>query len=81
MNEAAMTLEGWYALHDFRTIDWSAWKAADDEKRAFALEELNAFLAEWEAVDASKQGSTAVYTIVGQKPILYLCTCVKRWRN
>ena len=27
MNEAAMTLEGWYAAHDFRTINWPAWKA------------------------------------------------------
>lgn len=26
MNEAAQTLEGWYALHDFRSIDWAAWQ-------------------------------------------------------
>lgn len=44
MNEATLTLEGWYALHDFRTIDWTAWKAADDEERAGALEELHTFL-------------------------------------
>lgn len=34
MNEAAMTLEGWYAPHDFRTINWPAWKVADEEVRA-----------------------------------------------
>ncbi|MBO2943861.1 heme-dependent peroxidase [Paenibacillus sp. F411] len=67
MNEAAMTLEGWYALHDFRSIHWPAWKAADEEERAVALEELNEFLSAWEATGESKQGSTAVYTIVGQK--------------
>ena len=67
MNEAAMTLEGWYALHDFRSINWPAWKAADDEERAVALDELNEFLEEWNRVEESKQGSTAVYTIVGQK--------------
>lgn len=67
MNEAAMTLEGWYALHDFRTINWPAWKAADEEVRAFALDELNAFREEWDAVEAAQKGSTAVYTIVGQK--------------
>lgn len=22
-NEAAKTLDGWYALHDFRTMDWT----------------------------------------------------------
>ena len=28
MSEAVQTLEGWYALHDFRLIDWNAWHAA-----------------------------------------------------
>ena len=23
MSEAAKTLDGWYCLHDFRTIDWT----------------------------------------------------------
>ena len=27
MSEAAQTLDGWYCLHDFRSIDWSSWKA------------------------------------------------------
>lgn len=67
MNEAALTLEGWYALHDFRSMDWSAWKAADDEERAGALEELHQFLQEWGDTEFSKKGSTAVYSIVGQK--------------
>ena len=26
MSEPAQTLEGWYTLHDFRTMDWAAWK-------------------------------------------------------
>lgn len=75
MSEAALTLEGWYALHDFRSLNWTAWNQADDEERAVALEELNAFLAEWDAVEESKTGSTALYTIVGQKAdfvIMYL---------
>lgn len=67
MNEATMTLEGWYALHDFRSIDWTAWKAADDEERAGALEELHTFLQEWNSVEQNGQGSTAFYSIVGQK--------------
>ncbi|WP_410772009.1 hydrogen peroxide-dependent heme synthase [Fontibacillus sp. BL9] len=67
MNEAALTLEGWYALHDFRSINWTAWKAADDEERAGALEELHNFLQEWHGDEQSGKGSTAVYSIVGQK--------------
>ncbi|WP_018754072.1 hydrogen peroxide-dependent heme synthase [Paenibacillus sanguinis] len=67
MNEATLTLEGWYALHDFRTIDWAAWKAADDEERAGALEELHTFLQEWASLELDKNGSYAVYSIVGQK--------------
>jgi hydrogen peroxide-dependent heme synthase len=67
MSEAAQTLEGWYALHDFRSIDWQAWKAASPAERAAAADELQSFLANWEQVGEQKQGSTAVYTIVGQK--------------
>lgn len=67
MNEAASTLEGWYALHDFRSINWTAWKSADDEERAMALDELQEFLTEWSEIESAKQGSTAIYTIVGQK--------------
>ncbi len=67
MNEAALTLEGWYALHDFRSIDWTAWRLADEAEREKALAELNTFLAEWSSVEEQKQGSTAVYSIVGQK--------------
>lgn len=67
MNEATLTLEGWYALHDFRTIDWAAWKAADDEERAGALEELHTFLQEWASLELDKIGSYAVYSVVGQK--------------
>ncbi|MFD1956184.1 hydrogen peroxide-dependent heme synthase [Paenibacillus thailandensis] len=67
MSEAAQTLEGWYALHDFRAIDWQAWREADDDVRAHALDELSGFLREWAQTEENKQGSTAVYSIVGQK--------------
>lgn len=67
MNEAALTLEGWYALHDFRSINWTAWKQADDEERAGALEELHTFLQQWGSIEEDRTGSSAVYSIVGQK--------------
>ncbi|MDR6719769.1 hydrogen peroxide-dependent heme synthase [Paenibacillus sp. 2003] len=72
MNEAASTLEGWYALHDFRSINWAAWKAADDEERAVALDELQEFWKEWKEVEDSSKGSTVVYTVVGQKADLVM---------
>lgn len=67
MSEVATTLEGWYSLHDFRSIDWAAWKSADDEDRAMALDELQAFIQEWSIVETSQKGSSIAYTIVGQK--------------
>lgn len=67
MNEAVQTLEGWYALHDFRVIDWNAWKEAPEKMRKQAEQELHDFLNEWQRIEDEKQGSTAVYSIVGQK--------------
>jgi peroxiredoxin len=67
MSEVAQTLEGWYSLHDLRSIDWAAWKSADDEDRAMALDELHAFLQDWTQVESSKKGTSTVYSIIGQK--------------
>ncbi|SDO44214.1 chlorite dismutase [Paenibacillus sp. yr247] len=67
MSEAVQTLEGWYALHDFRLIDWNAWHAATPQERKHATDELNTFLSQWQQIENDKLGSTAVYSIVGQK--------------
>jgi len=67
MSEAAQTLEGWYALHDFRSINWEAWKKASESERNAALDELRAFLNEWQTIENAGTGSTAVYSILGQK--------------
>jgi len=67
MSEATQTLDGWYALHDFRTIDWQAWQLATQAERDAALAELQAMTADWEAVEERKEGSLALYSIVGQK--------------
>ncbi|QHT60033.1 heme-dependent peroxidase [Paenibacillus lycopersici] len=67
MSEAAQTLEGWYALHDFRSIDWMAWTAAEEAERQLALDDLHSFLKQWQSIEDNKQGSTAFYSIVGQK--------------
>jgi chlorite dismutase len=67
MSEAAITLEGWYCLHDFRTMDWAAWKTLSSDAREYAINEFLTFLEKWEGVEANKAGSHALYSIVGQK--------------
>ncbi|QMV40883.1 hydrogen peroxide-dependent heme synthase [Cohnella cholangitidis] len=67
MSEAAQTLDGWYVLHDLRSIDWQAWNAASPAEKDTALNELSKLVSDWEAVEARKEGSLAIYSIVGQK--------------
>ncbi|NDI36799.1 hydrogen peroxide-dependent heme synthase [Chengkuizengella sediminis] len=67
MSEAALTLEGWYALHDFRAMDWNAWKSLSPAERKQAEDEFLSFIQEWSDIEEKKQGSTAIYSIVGQK--------------
>ena len=33
MSEATTTLDGWYCLHDLRSIDWAAWKTLSSDER------------------------------------------------
>lgn len=71
MSEALSTLEGWYALHDFRSIDWASWRMLSEAERQEAVQRLTEWLGQAEAVnegqgDAGK-GSFALYAIVGQK--------------
>ncbi|GAB7386927.1 heme-dependent peroxidase [Bacillaceae bacterium] len=67
MSEAVHTLEGWFALHDFRTIDWTVWKALSEEERTETKNELFALLDGWAATEREKSGSSASFTIVGHK--------------
>ncbi|RXK47389.1 heme-binding protein [Halorientalis pallida] len=72
------TEEGWYALHDFRTIDWDAWREAPERRRQRALEEGTEYLqshAALEDVDDPGEfggGHTAVFTVVGHKADLMI---------
>ncbi|BCJ86889.1 hydrogen peroxide-dependent heme synthase [Effusibacillus dendaii] len=67
MSQVLHALDGWYMLHDFRTIDWSSWRARSKEERQAALDELSSLLAEWKQIEDQNEGSTALYTIVGHK--------------
>ncbi|MDZ7700875.1 MAG: heme-binding protein [Halobacteriales archaeon] len=59
------TEEGWFALHDFRTVDRDAWRAADEGTREAAVEEGEAFLAAAEAVEDADAGASTTYAVVG----------------
>ena len=67
MSEAAKTLDGWYCLHDFRTVDWTTWKMLPSDERQAAIHEFLSLIEKWNTTQDRKQGSHALYTIVGQK--------------
>lgn len=67
MSEAATTLDGWYCLHDFRAIDWTSWKMLPSDERQAAIHEFLGLLEKWNTTQTAKEGSHALYTIVGQK--------------
>ena len=67
MSEPALTLDGWYTLHDFRTMDWGAWKSLSSDDRQAAIHEFLQYLERLNGVQEQKKGSHALYTVVGQK--------------
>jgi len=67
MSEAAKTLEGWYCLHDFRTIDWAVWKLLSSDERQAAIHEFLSLVDKWSTIQSEEKGSHALYTVVGQK--------------
>jgi peroxiredoxin len=67
MSEAIETLEGWYALHDFRAIDWSTWRMLSTAERRRAEDELLSLLEQYRQSEEQRQGSTVLYSVVGQK--------------
>ncbi|WP_026691645.1 hydrogen peroxide-dependent heme synthase [Alteribacter aurantiacus] len=67
MSEAAKTLDGWYVLHDFRTMDWAAWRKLASEERESIIAEFRHLLDKWGKTEERFDGSHALYSIVGQK--------------
>jgi peroxiredoxin len=72
MSEAAKTLDGWYCLHDFRAIDWTAWKQLSSDERQKAIVEFLNIVEKWNKTENANEGSHAIYTVVGQKADLML---------
>jgi chlorite dismutase/heme-degrading monooxygenase HmoA len=67
MVEAPATEEGWFALHEFRSVDWDAWRAAPDRKRERAVEEGRSYLRRREALEDADAGDSAVFSVLGHK--------------
>src|SRR5690625_5714454 len=67
MVEAVETMDGWYSLHDLRTMDWTSWKLTTSEARQEAITEFENLLDEWDAVEEREEGSHVMYNVIGQK--------------
>ncbi|MEZ3144781.1 heme-binding protein [Halobaculum sp. MBLA0143] len=65
MVEAPPTEEGWFALHDFRTVDWDAWRRAPERERGQAVEEGVAYLERHEQVTDAPAGDSGVFSVLG----------------
>jgi chlorite dismutase len=66
------TDEGWFALHDFRTIDWDAWREATERERERALAEVSDHLGTRLQVADSEEGDSAIYSMLGHKADLLI---------
>ena len=67
MVEAPQTAEGWFSLHDFRSIDWDAWRDAPESERQRAIEEGASFLKRRELVADADDGESALFSVLGHK--------------
>jgi chlorite dismutase len=70
--EPPQTEEGWYALHDLRTIDWAAWRDAPQRVRQRAVEEATGFLQSGVAVEDADAGNSALFAVTGHKADLLI---------
>ncbi len=67
MPEAVATIEGWYALHDFRRVDWERWHATPKDIRAALLEDLVQWTTAWEQKNQGRQAGFGSYQMLGHK--------------
>ena len=65
------TLEGWFALHDFRRIDWPRCNLSASEQ-ASILEEAGEFLRSAGQAYKQGRGASAAFAVLGHKADLML---------
>ncbi|MEY7848657.1 heme-binding protein [Natrarchaeobius sp. A-rgal3] len=66
------TEEGWYVLHDFRSIDWDAWRDAPERRRSQAIDEGIEYLAAAERLEDADAGDSATFSVLGHKADLLI---------
>ncbi|MFX4302911.1 hydrogen peroxide-dependent heme synthase [Alicyclobacillus tolerans] len=72
MSNAPVTLDGWYVLHDFRSIDIARWQAASAAERVNALTGFHSLIQEYERVNESQTGSFGMFRVAGHKADILL---------
>jgi chlorite dismutase len=65
MVEPPQTDEGWFVLHDFRSVDWDAWRDAPEHERERAVEQGVEHLQAAESLADADEGDSAVFSILG----------------
>ncbi len=66
MGEPIETIEGWYALHDFRRVDWQRWHQLNDAEKQQVRDQLTSLTQEFRQV-GTEEGRFGLYTIIGHK--------------
>ena len=76
MPEPIETLEGWYALHDFRKVHWQHWWALSESERNRRTDSLIEWTSAWRTKNEEHQSGFGVYQILGHKAdLLFLYFC------
>lgn len=70
MGEAAVTLDGWYCLHDFRSIDWTIWKMLSNDERQAAISEFWRWLKSGIKLKLRKKEAMHFIQLLDKKQIL-----------
>lgn len=70
--EPIETIEGWYAYHDFRRVDWPRWQALGAAEREGLYTELTAFVEGWRRRQEAGTAGFGCYEIIGHKADLLL---------
>ncbi|QZA88302.1 heme-dependent peroxidase [Salinarchaeum sp. IM2453] len=66
------TDEGWYAMHDFRKIDWQRWRETSPEEKEAVISEATEFFQQAELASDASEGESAVCSILGADADLLL---------
>jgi chlorite dismutase len=69
---APETLDGWFALHDFRRLDRMAWNLLAAGEQQKALAEAADLLASFERLPVHSAGRSVTYSVIGHKADLLM---------